>query len=101
MKIVTVCRAGQCRSVGAKIALANRGHDVLAVGWEKNSKETLDMLCEWADKVIVMKDEFVKYIPEKFKDKTILLNVGRDRWNNPFHPELQHLINERINNTKI
>lgn len=92
MKILTVCRAGQCRSVSAKIALANRGHDVLAIGWEKNTKETMEMLCDWADRIIVMKKEFCDKIPAKSADKMICFDVGRDVWSNPFHPELRHKI---------
>jgi predicted protein tyrosine phosphatase len=96
MKILTICRGGQVRSVAAKFALTQYGHDVLAIGWQNNSKETLNMLCEWADYIVVMKDEFCKEIPDKFEHKMICYHVGPDRFGYAFHPELQQMIHHMI-----
>lgn len=97
MKILTMCRGGHVRSVGAKFLLSYKyGHEVLACGWESNSDETLEMLFDWADFIIVMKDEFMQYVPKKYKGKTFCYHVGRDIFGNPFHPDLQKFTEKLI-----
>lgn len=55
MKILTCCFGGNVRSVGCKFVLHMKyGHDVLACGVDHNTPETIEMLCNWADYVIVM-----------------------------------------------
>ena len=98
MKIVTICAGGQVRSVAAKAVLTEQGHDVLAVGALNNSKQTVEMLCAWADKIIVMDDALLVAAAEP--GKLSYLNVGPDRWGNPFHPELQSLVREKIHQVK-
>jgi predicted protein tyrosine phosphatase len=93
MKILTVCQGGHVRSVGLKYLLRYKyGHDVLACGWEANSQETRDMLCEWADKVILLDKDFEKYINPKFKSKLFCYHVGNDIFGNPFHPVLLNIL---------
>lgn len=118
MKILTICRGGQVRSVALKYLLhySNYGqHDVLACGVESNTQETREMLYEWADIIIVMTPEFAKFVPEKYHTKWVLtpnstrgykdgaeerrlycFNVGEDRFMNPFHPELQAMLKHMI-----
>jgi hypothetical protein len=82
-----MCRGGNTRSVAAKMILHRYfGHETLAVGWENNSRETLDYLFAWADEVVVMHESFAKYGPAAF---TTVLHVGEDVWGNPFDEELQ------------
>ncbi len=102
MKIVTQCRGGNVRSVAAKFLLhVKYGHDVLACGFEFNTPETVKMLCEWADYIVVMKDEFCKEIPIEFKDKMVCYHVGPDRFGYAFHPELQQMIDTMIKEHKL
>lgn len=70
MKILCVCRKGNIRSVGMKRGLNDRGYkDVLSVGGLLVSKKTLDMLCEWADEILLAKPEHGKKIDSKYREK--------------------------------
>jgi len=90
MKILTVCQGGHVRSVAAKYILKYRyGHDVLACGWESNTPETREMLCEWADYIVIMQAAFKQFIAPKYHGKLFAYDVGEDRYGNPFHPDLQ------------
>ena len=91
MKILTVCRAGLVRSVGLANVLKLHYYpvDVLACGigehafGRMNDTETLDMLFNWANKIIVM-EEYYKYkIPEKYHNKVMVCEVGPDIYGNP------------------
>ncbi len=67
-KIVTICRGGNVRSVGAKYILHYKyGHDVIACGYESNTQETREMLYDWADYIIIMSKDFEQYVPDKYK----------------------------------
>lgn len=81
MKILTICQGGNSRSVAMAYVLKYRYEiDSLACSWEKNSKETLNMLFNWADYIFTMETEFIKYIPDEFKHKVLSTDVGIDRW---------------------
>lgn len=106
MKILTMCRGGHVRSVGLKYRLhylVEEGHDVLACGWESNSQETREMLYDWADYIIVMSKEMAQYVSEKWHNKPdgtrklFCYDVGEDRFMNPFHPELQKMLEGMVN----
>lgn len=89
MKMLTMCQGGNSRSVGCGYLLKYRyGIDTIACGWEKNSPETIKMLCEWANHIIVMEEAFKQYVPEKFHAKLSVMDVGPDKWCNSLHPDL-------------
>lgn len=99
LRIVTMCQGGHVRSVGLKYLLRySFGHDVIACGWEGNTEEAREMLFKWADYIVVMQSEFAKYVPEKHHNrpdksrKLFAYDVGEDRYGNPFHPELQRML---------
>jgi len=67
-KILCVCRSGLVRSVETKRELNKRGYkNVLSVGFDFVSLATLDMLCEWADIILLAKPEHGRYIKDKDK----------------------------------
>ena len=70
------------------------GHDSIACSWEKNSPETIAMLCAWADRVIVVEGHMVEKIPQMFHVKLSVYDVGPDRWFNGLHPELIEILSE-------
>lgn len=103
MKILTMCAGGQVRSVGLKYRLTyHHGHEALACGQDSNSPETIEMLCEWADYIVVMTKEYEKFIPEKYhlkengERKLYCYDVGVDRYGYAFHPELQQMLEGMI-----
>lgn len=74
MKVLCVCEHGNVRSVAlAYLIKTIYKHEAIAIGEKDTSKETRDLLIEWADKVI--------YVPDL---------VGEDIWHDPFHHNLQH-----------
>lgn len=93
MKILTMCQGGNVRSVALAARLKGlHGHDAVACSWEFNTPETIKMLCQWAEMIVVMEAVFVKYIPVEFGKKIHYCDVGPDRWGSAFHPELQDII---------
>lgn len=96
-KILTMCAGGNVRSVGLKYLLKYKyGHESLACGQDANSTETIDMLCNWADYVIVLTEDYKKFVPEKYKEKLLCYDVGADRFGYAFHPELMSLCEKMI-----
>lgn len=100
-KVVCICRGGQVRSVAARYILADHFgfRKVLACGWEKNDEETVRMLCEWADVVLVVgsADSWVlnsSLVPPP--NKTVLINIGEDRWGRYNHPDLVGVLRPKI-----
>lgn len=58
------------RSVGTKRSLNNRGYNnVLSVGSYITPIDTLKMLCEWADVILLAKPEHGEYILPQFREK--------------------------------
>ena len=103
-KIVTVCSAGLCRSVGLAdvLKLHFEPCDVIPLGVDRNF-EVKDILFDWADHIVVMYDKFEKRIPEQHAHKVLTCNVGPDRYGNSHHPELIDQVWRwaRINSEKL
>lgn len=78
MKILCVCSQGNKRSVFTRFLL-NHKHDAIAVGVDANSPETIKMLSEWSDRILLAEPEMRKSIPVK-QHKKIDLNftIGPD-----------------------
>lgn len=90
MKIVTVCGAGLVRSVALAdvLKLHFEPTDVLCVGMDKNSEATQHMLFDWADKIVLMTQDFMGRIPIEHKSKTFVCEVGADTYKTPKNQEL-------------
>lgn len=88
-KILTVCSAGLVRSVGlADVLKVHFNVDALPAGIDGNSKETLEMLYEWADTIVLMMDVWVSRIPEQYKYKVKVCEVGVDIYGSSRNREL-------------
>lgn len=74
--------------------------DAIACSWEKNTPETIDMLCDWAEAIFVMQPQFREFVPEQYKDKIQVIDVGEDRWFSGFDPDLLNLCDELLS-TKL
>ncbi len=78
-KILCVCRGGVSRSNGmASLLKYGAGHDAIAAGFEGNEPETLDMLFQWAEIIIVMREWFKTKIPDRYHNKVRIIDVGED-----------------------
>lgn len=98
MKILCLCQGGSCRSVAlAYLFKYKYKQDALACGWEGNTKETMDMLCEWADAIFVLETYMKDKIDPKYHDKTSIYDVGPDRFFQ-INKELLKILDDMIQN---
>jgi len=94
MKIVTMCRGGNVRSVAAKMVL-NRyfGHEVIAIGYDNTNNETKKLVFDWADRIVIMSMEIwdlaLASHDAEYGHKFNILDVGQDVWGDPFKVDLQ------------
>lgn len=99
MKILTVCQRGNIRSVTlAYILKDERGlKDVIAIGVETTTKETLDLFAIWADKIYVVGEEAIKnQIPPEFQNKVIWFDIGTDVWGNFPNAQLLAILRKKL-----
>lgn len=88
-KILCVCQGGNSRSVHLAYVLKYRyGVDALACGWEGNEPATVEMLCEWAERIIVVEEFMIEKIADKHQPKVRCFDVGPDRF---FQPNIELL----------
>lgn len=84
-----MCQVGTSRSVALGYVLKYTfGIDTLACGWGANTQETINMLCTWADRIIVVQSQFVEKVPVEFHPKVSVYDVGEDIWSSSTHPDL-------------
>ena len=72
--------------------LKKYGHDVLVVGLGYNSPDTVKMLTDWADKIVVMQKELSDLVPADAKDKVVFADVGPDVWQDPSNADLRNRV---------
>lgn len=103
MKFLTICEGGMVRSVCCAIVLRTHQHDTLPASWRFTSAETMAMLMEWADYIVVMSQEISEKMLEKHPElmakyaaKVRLLDVGEDVWGDPYHPELFGIVEDVV-----
>lgn len=92
-----MCAGGLVRSAALKYILKYRyGHESLACGQDANSAETIEMLCNWADYILVVTQDYLKFVPEQYQNKTFCYEIGEDRFGYAFHPELIDIADKLI-----
>lgn len=94
MKILVVCDEGNNRSVVLAHQLKYWGHDVIPVGVKRNSPETIEMLRDWADRVIITEEGQLE------GDKVELWNIGPDNYPRPFNKELLAIVRDLMEQHK-
>jgi len=93
MKFLCVCDGGNVRSQALAYTLHElRGHEAVAVGRIRVSKETLHLFCTWADYIVVMQQHMTESIEEEFLHKTRCVDVGEDRFGVSINPELFQMV---------
>lgn len=86
--IVCLCRGGCSRSVGLSNTLKyGNGHNSVPIGFEGNSVELQNLLFEWAEIILVVREEFREKVPERYRDKVRHIELGKDVYFNP-NPDL-------------
>lgn len=82
-KIVIACAQGLSRSVGLADVLKMHFEpvDVIPIGLNSNSKETLQMLGQWCDWFIVMEERYKDRVPSEVpREKILVCEVGQDTY---------------------
>jgi len=87
LKILTLCELGLNRSVTAKWMLQFRDHQVLAAGTKNLSRDTLKMLYDWADRIILL-DKSLEAKADVPPSKLTVWDVGSDTYPHHFNPDL-------------
>ncbi|HXJ31083.1 MAG TPA: hypothetical protein VNG35_10595 [Gemmatimonadales bacterium] len=101
MRIVTVCEYGLNRSVTAKWLLQFRDHEVIPAGVKNLSEDTLDMLFDWAELVILLDARYHSVLMDLTvpADKILVWDVGPDRFDHHHNRELIGLLREHAART--
>lgn len=94
-RFLCICQGGNVRSVALAFLLKYMGEqDAIAASAEKNTEDTLTMLWDWADYVIVLAENVLPFLPKAVTTgrKFVMVDVGPDRWGTALHPELLGLL---------
>lgn len=95
MKWLCLCQYGHSRSVALARRLHHRGIPAVAAGVGTGG-DAIAALAEWADTIAVLEPHFAASVPAQHRHKVVVFNVGRDRWSNPYHPELLGILEEML-----
>lgn len=89
MRVLCICERGNSRSVAlAWILKDHMNQEAIAVGIRTMGQETKDLLFKWADRIILVDKRFEPEIPEEFRQKTKVWDVGPDKFFRGFDQEL-------------
>jgi hypothetical protein len=95
MKFLTVCDGGNVRSHAIAYILkheyGNGKHEAIAIGRVTSSPETIQYMCNWADKIIITMPHMIESIPEGSRDKVLVADLGKDIWGVSMPQDLYHL----------
>ena len=76
-----VCDGGNVRSASLATTLKlDYGREAIAVGRLYMSPETLVMLSEWADRIVITQPHMIESIPEYQHHKVNIVDFGPDSW---------------------
>ena len=97
-KILCVCNKGKVRSIATKYCLNRRGYnDVLTVGGEIVSLLTMDMLCKWADVILLAKPSHIDFVTNNNLTKINKdFTIGEDTYGTPVNLLLEEIINKQL-----
>lgn len=104
MKILAVCNGGNCRSVTLASMIKQDDHSVEAIpiGVRTSSQETIRLLADWADKIVVVADgPIINKFPKGYENKLIHIDIGKDKWVQAMHPKLVQIIKKALLNTEL
>lgn len=98
---LVVCDGGNVRSAAIATTLKlDYGREAIAVGRLYMSKETLYILCNHFDRIVLTQAHMLESIPAEFHFKCIVEDIGQDRWGISIHPELNS-ISDSVANSLI
>lgn len=87
MRLLCVCDEGNSRSPTLASLLRYRGHDTLAVGVQRAAPETLKMLADWSDRIILTDASQRSAFPDVHDDHVDVWPIA-DTYPRPFNKQL-------------
>ena len=84
-----MCERGIHRSVTAQWLLSHDQHEVISAGILTLSDETMRMLYDWADRVVLLDGRYRDQIPA---EKLVLWDVGPDIFDHHFNIDLVRIL---------
>lgn len=75
--------------------LHKRKHAAVAIG-AHSSGDAVSILAAWADTIFVLQPGYMNYVPLEHIGKVVVMDVGPDKWVNPYHPELAALLDQML-----
>lgn len=98
---LTVCQRGNCRSVHlAAILKDDLNQDAIACGVTAAADETMKMLGEWADVIVLCDNDLDQFVPDHWRSKMISFHVGEDRFFRGWNRELCQLFYDYLDKYK-
>jgi hypothetical protein len=91
-----VCQYGHSRSVALAREFHKRGFNAVAVGVGTAGKEAIAALSEQAIRICVLEPHYENAIPVEDRNRVWVFNVGRDKWSNPYSPELAGILSKML-----
>ncbi len=89
MKFLCICDGGNVRSQAMAVVLKEvHRQEAICIGRLRVSKETMAMLTNWADVIVVMQPHMETSVPMEFKNKIRCVDVGEDTYGIHVHPDL-------------
>lgn len=102
MKILTVCDQGNNRSVMFAHLLKYWGNECIPIWIKTNSLETIHMLYDWADSVILTEFSQKAFFENWFNlNKIHVLEVWPDTYPRPFNKDLHEKIKLLLEENKL
>ncbi len=100
MKILCICDQGNKRAVYTRFLLGHK-HEALAAGVKTNSPETLQMLCEWADKILLAELGMRQYVHKDYYYKVDnRFEIGPDIYKPSIKGNLKRIVRNRLRELK-
>ena len=90
-----VCQWGHSRSVCLTRVLHEKGYQAVACG-VSGCPEAIRELSRAASHIFLLQPHFLDAIPYEERDKVIIVDVGPDRWVNPYNQELHQILKKLV-----
>lgn len=102
MKFLTLCEGGAVRSVClASVLRWEFGQDGVPLSGSKSGQDTVDMLSEWADYIVILWPPAAERILTKHAHKIRIFDIGPDVWKNSMHRDLLKIMLEKCEEWRL
>lgn len=94
-KYLIVCDGGNVRSAAIATTLKlDYGREAIAIGRLYMAPQTMKMLTDWANVIVLTQQHMIESIPKINRKKTLVAEVGVDRWGISIPPDLNNIADQ-------